>query len=174
MTVQPFVYVLVFVAVFVAVEGVLLLLAGRRRSRKGPAARRLRALANRLQAPDLQADESLLRSSAPQQSLSARLYELLPGREALELRLYRAGISTSPLRFVAYSAALSMRFVDSAGGVPTGWWTRLAFVMPILLIVHIGINALFGNYGHVWKYASIDEAVRLFFGTMIAGLFLGV
>ncbi len=108
MTLQPFVYVLVFVAVFVAVEGVLLLLAGRRRSRKGPAARRLRALANRLQAPDLQADESLLRSSAPQQSLSARLYELLPGREALELRLYRAGISTSPLRFVAYSAALSI------------------------------------------------------------------
>ena len=73
----------------------------------------------------------------------------------------------------AYVAALSVRFLDSAGGVPTGWWTRLVFVLPILLIVHIGINALFGNYGHVWKYASIDEAVRLFAGTMTAGLLLG-
>ena len=90
-------------------------------------------------------------------------------RADLSLALIEAAIIV-----VAYAAALSMRFVDSAGGVPTGWWTRLAFVMPILLIVHIGINALFGNYGHVWKYASIDEAVRLFFGTMIAGLFLGV
>ena len=90
-------------------------------------------------------------------------------RADLSLALIEAAIIV-----VAYAAALSIRFVDSAGGVPTGWWTRLAFVMPILLIVHIGINALFGNYGHVWKYASIDEAVRLFFGTMIAGLFLGV
>ena len=38
---------------------------------------------------------------------------------------------------VAYSAALSVRFVDSAGGVPTGWWMRLVVVLPILLIVHI-------------------------------------
>ena len=74
---------------------------------------------------------------------------------------------------VAYAAALSVRFFDSTGGVPSGWWTRLAFVLPLLLVVHIGTNALFGNYGHVWKYASIDEAVRLFAGTMTAGLILG-
>ena len=73
---------------------------------------------------------------------------------------------------VAYSAALSVRFVDSAGGVPTGWWMRLVVVLPILLIVHIGVNALFGNYGHVWKYASIDEAVRLLGATMTSGFVL--
>jgi len=75
---------------------------------------------------------------------------------------------------VAYVAALSVRFFDSTGGVPSGWWTRLAFVLPLLLIVHIGTNALFGNYGHVWKYASIDEAVRLLAATMTAGFILGV
>ena len=74
---------------------------------------------------------------------------------------------------VAYVAALSVRFFDSTCGVPSGWATRLAFVLPLLLVVHIGTNALFGNYGHVWKYASIDEAVRLFAGTMTAGLILG-
>ena len=73
---------------------------------------------------------------------------------------------------VAYAAALSVRFVDSAGGVPTGWWMRLILVLPILLFVHIGVNALFGNYGHVWKYASIDEAVRLLGATMTSGFVL--
>lgn len=74
---------------------------------------------------------------------------------------------------VAYVAALSLRFLDSPGGIPSVWWSRLAFVIPILLIVHIGANAVFGNYGHVWKYASIDEAIRLFASTMTAGAILG-
>ena len=43
-------------------------------------------------------------------------------RADLSLALIEAAIIA-----VAYVAALSMRFVDSAGGVPTGWWTRLAF-----------------------------------------------
>ncbi len=73
---------------------------------------------------------------------------------------------------VAYVVALSVRFIDSAGGVPSGWWTRLLFVLPLLLVVHIGANALFGNYGHVWKYASIDEAIRLFAATTTAGVIL--
>ena len=74
---------------------------------------------------------------------------------------------------VAYGAAMSLRFVDAAGGVPQGWWMRLLLVLPVLLVVHIGTNALFGNYGHVWKYASIDEAVRLLAATMTAGVILG-
>ncbi len=74
---------------------------------------------------------------------------------------------------VSYIAAMSVRFVDSPSGVPTGWWRGLLLFLPILLIVHIGANALFGNYGHVWKYASIDEAVRLFSAAMTAGAVLG-
>ena len=74
---------------------------------------------------------------------------------------------------VSYIAAMSVRFVDSPSGVPTGWWGSLLLFLPILLIVHIGTNALFGNYGHVWKYASIDEAVRLFTAAMTAGVVLG-
>ena len=72
----------------------------------------------------------------------------------------------------AYSAALSMRFVDSVGTVPTVWWTRLVLVLPIIVMVHIGANVVFGNYGHVWKYASIDEAVRLLAASMTAGFVL--
>jgi len=73
---------------------------------------------------------------------------------------------------VAYMAALSVRFIDSPEGVPTGWWTRLVVILPILLIVHIGVNAVFGNYGHVWQYASIDEAKRLLTAAVTAGLVL--
>jgi len=73
---------------------------------------------------------------------------------------------------VAYSAALSMRFVDSGGSVPGVWWTRLLVVLPLIVIVHIGANVVFGNYGHVWKYASINEAVRLLAATMTAGILL--
>ena len=70
-------------------------------------------------------------------------------------------IIEAALIVVAYAAALSVRFADSSAGVPSIWWTRLLVALPIIVLVHIGSNALFGNYGHVWRYASIDEAVRL-------------
>ena len=78
----------------------------------------------------------------------------------------------SALIVVAYSAALSLRFLDSSGGVPTVWWARLVIALPILILVHIGSNAIFGNYGHVWKYASIDEAIRLLAAAMTSGFVL--
>lgn len=73
---------------------------------------------------------------------------------------------------VAYSAALSVRFLDASGGVPLAWWGRLSLVLPLIVAVHIGSNALFGNYGHVWKFASIDEAVRLLAAIMTSGFLL--
>ena len=88
----------------------------------------------------------------------------------------RADVSLATIEAIlivlAYSAALSMRFMDSVGTVPSVWWTRLILVLPIIMLVHIGSNVVFGNYGHVWKYASIDEAVRLLAASMTAGFVL--
>jgi len=70
---------------------------------------------------------------------------------------------------VAYAAALSIRFLDASGAVPEVWWTRLGVMLPLIIGVHIGANVLFGNYGHVWRYASVEEAVRLAGASLAAG-----
>jgi len=72
---------------------------------------------------------------------------------------------------LAYSAAMSLRFLD-AGNPPDEWWIRLLAALPIVVIVHIGMNIVFGNYGHVWKYASVEEAMRLVGAAMSAGFVL--
>ncbi len=61
---------------------------------------------------------------------------------------------------VAYSAALVLRFVD-LDGVPTNWLRGFLIALPIILVVHLGFNVVFGAYGHVWMYASVEEAMRL-------------
>jgi len=64
------------------------------------------------------------------------------------------------LIIVAYSAALVLRFIDLEG-VPSDWLHGFLLALPIILIVHLGFNVAFGAYGHVWMYASVEEAMRL-------------
>ncbi len=90
---------------------------------------------------------------------------------AVRADLSLAGIEAA-LIVVAYAAALSVRFLDSSGGVPPIWWGRLLLVLPVIILVHTTANTLFGNYGHVWQYASVDEAVRLLAASMTAGFVL--
>ena len=71
---------------------------------------------------------------------------------------------------IAYAAALGIRSLDPTESVPTTWWSRLAIALPVIMLVHLGANVIFGNYGHVWRYASIEEAVRVVAAAMSAGV----
>lgn len=88
-------------------------------------------------------------------------------RADLSLAVIEAGLIA-----VAYAAALGLRSLDPSDVVPTTYWTRLGFVMPVIILIHIGANMVFGNYGHVWRYASIQEAVRVVAAAMTAAVVL--
>ena len=72
---------------------------------------------------------------------------------------------------VAYSAALVLRFVDLRG-VPENWMRGFILALPLVIAVHLGANVVFGAYGHVWEYASVEEAMRLVFATATASVLL--
>lgn len=72
---------------------------------------------------------------------------------------------------VAYAAALGVRLFDVPSDA-TVWWERLAIALPVIVAVHLVANVLFGNYGHVWRYASVDEAMRLVAAAATSGFVL--
>jgi tight adherence protein B len=106
--VEPIVYVLIFVSTFLAAEGLFLLVGSRNAARRAVASRRLQRLASRLQAPDTLPGATLLRKTTSRGGFVEQLYRMLPGRSALELRLYRAGLSTTPARFFGFSVGLAL------------------------------------------------------------------
>ncbi len=70
---------------------------------------------------------------------------------------------------LAYTAALVLRFMDIQG-IDVGWWHSFAFSLPAIIATHLIANLLFGAYGHVWEYASVEEAMRLVFAATSAGV----
>lgn len=70
---------------------------------------------------------------------------------------------------IAYSAALVLRFVELEDS-PGAWLESFAVVLPIIVGLHLVANLAFGAYGHVWEYASIEEALRLVYATAVAAL----
>lgn len=112
----PMLYVLIFLATVLAVEGMLMLVQSRRGGTRAPVRRRLRRMAGALNDPESGAESSLLRRETgvgfrPLQALLARL----PRSRTLELRLYRAGLTIGTTRFLGLSAALA------AAGWLLGW-----------------------------------------------------
>ena len=102
---EPLFYVLVFVATFLAGEGLLLLVADRGRARR--AERRLKRIAAGLRDPELDGEATLLRRDKSGGPLLQRLATLVPGRETLRLQLYRAGNSMPPVRFLLLCVSIS-------------------------------------------------------------------
>ncbi len=110
---SPILYVLIFLTILLAGEGLRSFAEDRRRQSRASSRRRLRELAHSLQSTEAVADEnSLLRREGL--SLVDRLAALLPGRSSLELRLYRADLSIGAGRFLAMSAILAL--VGFVGG----------------------------------------------------------
>jgi tight adherence protein B len=108
----PIVFVLVFLAALLALEGFFQLGRARRGVDSDRVRRRLRRLAGRVQAGDVkrrEGEDSLLREdAAPRFSLAEAALALLPNRASLELLLYRAGMPLTPARFLIVSAALAV------------------------------------------------------------------
>lgn len=71
--------------------------------------------------------------------------------------------------FVAFYLAQFLRF-DS---ITTGYLSFFTFNIFMVLTIKIIILALFHMYNIVWKYASIEELVRIFAGTLVANIAAG-
>ncbi len=75
---------------------------------------------------------------------------------------------------LAYVAALVIRFADRQGAIAPDWWQGFWIYLPVVVVVHLLANAAFGAYGHVWEFASVEEAMRLVMATLLsASLLLG-
>jgi tight adherence protein B len=104
---NPMFYVLAFVAAVLTFEGLHEVLSERRTRGRASARKRLRQMTKRLQAPTQIHEDTLLRVKATGTNLLERLLASIPGRHELELRIYRAGLSTRPERFLALSGGLA-------------------------------------------------------------------
>ncbi|MEM7411132.1 MAG: type II secretion system F family protein [Myxococcota bacterium] len=100
----PMLYVLIFLAAFLAVEGVALLLQERRSGNRATARKRLQKMAMGIQSPEVEDEDSILRGGG-----ESRLSMLgrLPWTTRLERRLYQAGMTIAPGRFVFLCILLS-------------------------------------------------------------------
>lgn len=60
--------------------------------------------------------------------------------------------------FTAYFVPLVLRF---GGEVPDRYWRAFWWFVLVAALVHLGANYLFGLYGQMWRFASVQEARRL-------------
>jgi FlaA1/EpsC-like NDP-sugar epimerase len=58
----------------------------------------------------------------------------------------------------AYVIPLVLRY---NGTVPPDAWDRFWVFLPVIVVMHLLANYLFGLYGQMWRHASIQEARRL-------------
>ena len=71
--------------------------------------------------------------------------------------------------FFAYLGPLVLRF---DGSVPGIYWDRFRIFLPAVIALHLATNALFGLYGEIWRYASVQEARRVILAGLSAGGFI--
>jgi FlaA1/EpsC-like NDP-sugar epimerase len=58
----------------------------------------------------------------------------------------------------AYLIPLALRF---NGDIPSEFWRAFWAFVPGLIVIHLLSNYLFGLYGQMWRYASVQEARRV-------------
>lgn len=122
-------YVLIFLAAFLAVEGVSMLLAERRSGHRAAARARLRQIALGIQDPTVQDEESILRARKRAGRGGLDLAGLMPGGMQLERRLYQAGLIWSPSQFVLLSLGVGV----GATLIALVFTNRLDTALPFLL-----------------------------------------
>jgi tight adherence protein B len=108
MQLNAIVYVLVFVAAFLAAEGLLSLLGGARGRRREQTGARLKQLAARLTDPAASSAEGSLLRGLAGRGLLEWISNLIPARTKLDLLLYRAGSTTPASRFVGISLVIAL------------------------------------------------------------------
>ncbi len=104
----PMLYVLIFLAAFLAVEGVAMLASERRSGVRATARKRLRQIAMGIQSPEVQSEDSILRARRDVRKRLLDLTRLVPGGVELERRLYQAGLTITPVQFTALCIAVGV------------------------------------------------------------------
>jgi FlaA1/EpsC-like NDP-sugar epimerase len=66
----------------------------------------------------------------------------------------------------AYLVPLVLRF---EGRVPGRYWESYWLFIPLVAAIHVGANLVFRLYGHMWRYASVEEARRVIGAAASAG-----
>ncbi|MGH2727373.1 MAG: polysaccharide biosynthesis protein [Actinomycetota bacterium] len=66
----------------------------------------------------------------------------------------------------AYLTPLVFRF---EGAVPDRFWRGFWTLAPIIAVIHVTSNYVFGLYGQMWRYASVQEARRVVFAGASGG-----
>jgi FlaA1/EpsC-like NDP-sugar epimerase len=96
----------------------------------------------------------------------------LPGRIVAHLRrdvpLVLLDVAVT---MVAYLFPLVLRF---EGRVPGEYWVAFWTFMPLVVAAHLVMNFVFRLYGHMWRYASIEEARRVIGAAASAGVVIVV
>src|SRR5437016_527600 len=93
------------------------------------------------------------RVAAPHHTLARTVYGVAQGRGTASLRALDAGVVA-----FAWLAALLAGF---EGVIPFGIRGSLPYLL-IPIVTQLAVNQIVGLYGPVWRYASVDEAVRVF------------
>jgi tight adherence protein B len=102
------IYVLIFMAVVLAVEGIASLMSERRTGARATARKRLRQIALGIQNPDVQSEESILRARAEVRRRLLDLARFIPGGPELERRLYQAGLTITSSQFMLLCLAVGL------------------------------------------------------------------
>jgi FlaA1/EpsC-like NDP-sugar epimerase len=66
----------------------------------------------------------------------------------------------------AYLTTLVLRF---EGRVDSEYWASFWLFLPLVIAVQLGMNMAFRLYGHMWRYASVEEARRVLGAVGAAG-----
>ncbi|MFW6090966.1 MAG: polysaccharide biosynthesis protein, partial [Actinomycetota bacterium] len=70
---------------------------------------------------------------------------------------------------VAFGAVLLLRF---DGVVPEEFWRQFITALPLIAVVTLAMNWLWGLYGQLWEHASVLEARRIILATFCTGTVL--
>jgi FlaA1/EpsC-like NDP-sugar epimerase len=70
---------------------------------------------------------------------------------------------------VAFGLILVLRF---DGAVPERFWQQFVTSLPMIILITLAMNWLWGLYGQIWKHASVLEARRIILATMSTALIL--
>jgi FlaA1/EpsC-like NDP-sugar epimerase len=58
------------------------------------------------------------------------------------------------------------------GAVPERFWQQFVTSLPMIILITLAMNWLWGLYGQIWKHASVLEARRIILATMSTALIL--
>jgi FlaA1/EpsC-like NDP-sugar epimerase len=88
--------------------------------------------------------------------------QLKPGLPDRVVRRLRRDLPLAVLDvIIVFAAYVSVLLVRFDGPVPEGYWQGFKVFLPIVVVIHLLSNYLFGLYGQMWQHASVQEARRV-------------